>query len=50
MKKLSSMAEIGAIRRCDIIVIDQIKSIRVILDPTQIRFKISSDQPEHVNK
>lgn len=42
------MADNGSIRRCDIIVIDKIKSKGTILDPTII-LEISSAQPKDKN-
>lgn len=46
---LSYVVDNKLIRGCDIIVIDTIKSIRVILDSTAT-FQIRSEQPEDINE
>lgn len=47
-EEVTSVADKGSIRRCDIIIIDKSKQTGMILDPT-VRFETSSKQPEEIN-
>jgi hypothetical protein len=47
-EEVTSVADCGSIRRCDIIILDRSKNKGMIIDPT-IRFEMDNSQPENTN-